>query len=52
MQGQFWSQRVLTWAEPAADFHGWVPLSILAGQVFIISFEHVAFNTQILYDTA
>lgn len=52
MQGQLQSGGALTWAEPTADFHGWVPLSILAGQVFIISFQHVAFNTQILYDTA
>lgn len=36
----------------AADLHGRPPLAILAGQVFVVALQHVAFCTQVLDDTA
>lgn len=42
----------LTFVETAADLHGWLPLSILTGQVLVVAFQHVAFGTQVLNDAA
>lgn len=36
----------------ATDLHGWLPLSILTGQVLVIALQHVAFSTQVLNDAA
>lgn len=36
----------------AADLHGWFPLAVLTRQVLVIAFQHVAFGTEVLDDTA
>lgn len=43
-------RRGRTLSESAADLHGSVPFSVLAGEELVVSFQSVAFVTEVLDD--